>query len=64
MSAQQLQDVYPNLVTEGQDGYLRVNYLEMLPVIIRSLQVLKHDINDVKAARATLDTDGESIAEK
>ncbi len=48
VSAQELQSVYPNLVRESQDGYLSVNYLEMIPILIRGIQELKHNMDDVK----------------
>ena len=48
LSAQELQKVYPNLVMEGQDGYLYVNYTELVPLLIQSIQELKAELNDVK----------------
>ena len=46
--AQELQEIYPDLVIEGQDGYLGVNYVELVPILIRSIQELKQEIDDVK----------------
>lgn len=46
--AQELQKIYPDLVIEGQDGYLGVNYVELVPILIRSIQELKQEIDDVK----------------
>jgi len=48
LSAQELQKIYPNLVLEGQDGYLYVNYTELVPILIRSIQELKADLDEVK----------------
>lgn len=48
VSAQELQTIYPNLVREGQDGYLAVNYVELVPVLIRSIQELKEELDDMK----------------
>jgi hypothetical protein len=48
LSAQELQTLYPNLVKEGQDGYLGINYIELVPVLIRSIQELKKELDDVK----------------
>lgn len=48
VSAQQLQKVYPNLVMEGQDGYLYVNYTELVPLLLRSIQELKAELDEVK----------------
>lgn len=48
VSAQQLQKVYPSLVMEGQDGYLYVNYTELVPLLLRSIQELKAELDEVK----------------
>lgn len=48
VSAQELQKIYPNLVLEGQDGYLAVNYVELVPILIRSIQELKTELDVVK----------------
>ena len=48
IDARKLQKVYPDLVLEGQDGYLSVNYLEMVPLIIRSIQELKQELDELK----------------
>ena len=48
VDARELQKVYPGLVLEGQDGYLSVNYLEMVPLVIRSIQELKQELDEVK----------------
>lgn len=50
VSAQELQEIYPNLVKEGQDGYLAVNYTELVPVLIRSIQELKQELDAVKGS--------------
>ena len=47
IDAQELQKVYPSLVLEGQDGYLSVNYLEMVPLVIRSIQELKQELDEL-----------------
>ncbi|MBR1519325.1 MAG: tail fiber domain-containing protein [Prevotella sp.] len=46
--AQELQTIYPNLVIEGQDGNLAINYVELVPVLIQSIQELKQEINEMK----------------
>lgn len=38
--AQEVKDVFPDLVHEEEDGYLSVNYVEMIPFLIRSIQEL------------------------
>ncbi len=47
VSAQELQTIYPNLVKEGQDGFLSVNYIELVPVLIRCVQELKQELDMV-----------------
>ena len=51
LSAQELLGLYPNVVNEGQDGYLSVNYIEMIPILVRCLQELKHQTDEVKAVK-------------
>ena len=54
LSAQELQAIYPNLVKEGQDGYLTVNYVEMVPRISKrtlgeGMECYIEVYNDLKA---------------
>lgn len=39
--AQELQQIYPDLVYEGKDGYLSVNYMEIIPILIKKIQELE-----------------------
>ena len=48
--AQELQTIYPDLVKEGQDGYLGINYVELVPILIRSIQELKAELDEVRAS--------------
>ena len=52
--AQELQQLYPDLVKESQDGYLTINYIEMVPLLIRSIQELKAEINTLQAGNAPI----------
>ena len=45
VSAQELQKVFPHLVHEGQDGYLTVNYTELVPILLHSIQELKRQVD-------------------
>lgn len=38
VSAQELQKIFPDLVHENEEGYLTINYVELVPLLIRSLQ--------------------------
>ena len=39
--AQELQEIYPELVSADGDGYLSVNYVEIIPLLISSIQELQ-----------------------
>lgn len=52
--AQELQRIYPDLVVESQDGYLAVNYLEIIPLLIRSVQELKAELDESKSGNAPI----------
>lgn len=61
--AQELQTIYPSLVKEGEDGYLGVNYVELVPVLIRSIQELNEKIEALekgasRRSTTTLEIDG------
>lgn len=60
LSAQELQSIYPNLVKEGQDGYLGVNYIELVPILIRSIQELNEKIETMES-RKTVPTSTSDI---
>ena len=60
LSAQELQKIYPDLVIEGQDGYLGVNYLELVPILIRSIQELKQELDEIKGEGKASKTRSES----
>jgi len=38
--AQELQEVYPNLVYEKDNGYLAVNYVELIPILMQAIKEL------------------------
>ena len=51
VDAEELQKLYPDLVMEGEDGNLSVNYSEIVPLLIRSIQALKQELDEVKSMR-------------
>ncbi len=48
VSAQELQALFPDLVEEGQDGYLAVNYMELVPMLICSVQELQREVSRLR----------------
>lgn len=57
VDAKELQKIYPDLVLEGQDGYLSVNYVELVPILIRSIQELKAELDEVKGNSSRMDAE-------
>ena len=52
--AQELQEIYPNLVKEGRGGYLTINYIEIIPLLISSIQELKAEVNALQDNNAPI----------
>lgn len=48
--AQEVREVYPDMVYEGEDGYLSVNYTELIPVLIQSVKELRAEVEALKSA--------------
>ncbi len=48
--AQEVREVYPNLVYEGADGYLSVNYTELIPLLIAEMKQMQEEIKSLKAS--------------
>jgi hypothetical protein len=46
--AQELQTLYPDLVYQGEDGYLSVDYIGIIPLLIQSIKELKSEIDNSK----------------
>ncbi len=46
--AQELLDIYPDLVYEDVDGYLSVDYIGLIPILIQSVKELKSEIDGLK----------------
>jgi len=48
--AQDLQKVYPDLVYENDNGYLSINYTEIIPLLIQSIKELKEEVDLLSSA--------------
>ncbi|MBQ9637214.1 MAG: tail fiber domain-containing protein [Prevotella sp.] len=61
--AQELQQVYPDLVYEQDNGYLAVNYTELIPILVQSIKELNAKVEELSAngrvSRSPLLRDGE-----
>ncbi|MDR0348986.1 MAG: tail fiber domain-containing protein [Tannerella sp.] len=52
--AQELQIHFPELVHEGNDGYLSVNYIELIPILVESIKELKQIVDDQNSELETI----------
>jgi len=48
--AQDLQKIYPDLVYENDNGYLSVNYIEIIPLLIQSIKELKEEVDNLSSS--------------
>jgi hypothetical protein len=59
--AQDLQKIYPDLVYESDNGYLAINYVEIIPLLIQSIKELKEEVDMLAStaitARSTMSND-------
>lgn len=51
--ADQLEEVFPDLVYENEDGTKSINYVEMVPILVQAINELKSEIDDLKGTGAT-----------
>lgn len=62
--AQELQKVYPELVYEQDNGYLSVDYVGLIPLLIQSIKEMKAEIDVLKSSetsRSIANEEGETI---
>ena len=52
--AQELKEIYPDLVVEGKDGFLGVNYIEIIPLLVRSIQELNAKVEQYENGNAPI----------
>ena len=50
--AQEVHDAAPHLVREGQDGYLQLNTLEMVPYLVREVQSLRAQVDELSKGKS------------
>ncbi|MDF9795316.1 hypothetical protein OKW21_000579 [Catalinimonas alkaloidigena] len=57
--AQELAETYPELVRERNDGYLGIDYYELIPLLIKAIQEQQLQMQQLQTAKseATIDTD-------
>lgn len=50
--AQELQQVYPDLVYENDNGYLAINYTELIPILVQSIKELNAKVELLSGSTA------------
>lgn len=48
LNAEELEEVFPDLVYEGEDGTKSINYVEMVPLLVQAIKELKAEISELK----------------
>ena len=48
LAADQLKKVYPELVYEDKDGNVSINYIEMIPLLVQSINELSSELAELK----------------
>jgi hypothetical protein len=46
--AQDIEQIYPELVKKGEYNYKRVNYIELIPLLVCKIQMMQKEIDDLK----------------
>ena len=69
IDADQLEEVFPDLVYENEDGSKSINYVEMVPILVQAINELKEEIAELRGGETKPQTramnesesDGESV---
>lgn len=52
LDPKQLKEVYPELVYEDEDGNVSINYMEMVPLLVQSINELSQELAELKGTSA------------
>ncbi len=53
-SAQEVKEIFPDLVCEDEDGYLSVDYIGFIPVLVDAVKSLKAEVDEQKSVIESL----------
>lgn len=48
INAEELEEVFPDLVYENEDGTKSINYVEMVPILVQAINELKGELDELK----------------
>jgi hypothetical protein len=60
-SAQELEQVFPELVEMDNDGYLTVDYISLIPVLVEAIKELNVELESLKAKSNSKNAKGATI---
>lgn len=55
--AQELKEVFPDLVHSDKDGYLSVDYIGLIPVLVEAINELQSELSEFKAKKSPQNTE-------
>ena len=56
LDADQLEELYPDLVVKSEDGSKGINYVEMVPILVQAINELKAEITELRGSEVKLQT--------
>ncbi len=62
--AQEVQEVYPELVETGKDGYMYVDYIGMIPLLVNAVNELGGEVDALRAENKSKDEQIERMREQ
>jgi len=54
--AQEVKELFPDLVTEDEDGFLSMNYIEIIPLLVQAVQIQQMQIVELQQQIQSLQT--------
>lgn len=64
LSAEQLEEAFPDLVYENEDGSKSINYVEMVPILVQALNELNEKVAALEKGSAMMHKEGDDLSEK
>ena len=52
LDADQLEEIYPDLIIKSEDGTKGINYVEMVPILVQAINELKAEISELRGGEA------------
>ncbi len=62
LDAEQLEEIFPDLVYEQEDGTKTINYMEMVPILVKTISELNGKVAELSEKLSTLENGGTLVA--